>query len=584
MEGAIRHAAARTAIAACVFGAALVVAFSGFLGADWRADVPLPTEESLGRATPLPPTVRADYRLAVWAVGRNAHALARHPWRLFRAEPCHPVEKSLALHHPVIAPALLGIPVELLTGDPVATFNAAVFAQTLLCALALFWLVCDWTRSPAAGIAAGLLYAFHRAQLAHPYHLFTSDNAWLLLGLLFARRLFERGRWRDAVGLGLVSALQSSASLYPLLASAALALPFGVWLLWHYGIRRVPPSRLLLAGALAAAGAAFVFAPYLEIRDASLHERTRVFYAAWERFLPGGPLFPGWLALLLALAGASFPRRRALAGLSGDPRPALAAGALLAAVLATGGNAQAQMEALARGAPPALALPNPFEWLRSALPVLGAVRLPSALALGTLQALCLFAGFGAAAAIGSVPARARRATSAALVALAFLESVRPGPLPPRVAFEPWRVRPPEDAIAFFRAIERSGSEGPLLEVPIQRRNRGYTYNQAPVEHLLSAYHHRRTSGCFGSFIAPEVRRLERVSAALPAPAAVARARSLGFTTIVVHHPPDVPSARAYARRVADGAAAAGLERIAESDAMTAWAIPGAAGREGARAE
>jgi hypothetical protein len=567
------------AVGAVVFAAALATAFLGFWGSDLRESVPVPSSMLPDDAHPkrgMKPVIEADYRLAVWAVGRNAYALLHEPTHLFQAEPCHPTPNALALHHPVIAPAIVAAPADALTGDPVAAFNAAVLLKVAIGFAAMGLLVADWTRSPPAGIVAGLLYAFHPIQVEHPYHLFTSDNAWMLFGLYFARRLFERGRWIDAVGVALSCILQMGASFYPFFAAAITALPLLVWLIWHHGVKNVRLSRALLVLALVGAGALLLFAPYLGHEGAELSDRGRVFYAPWSTFLPGGSNFPGWVGALLAIAAFALGRRRALAGISGDPRAALVIAALLVAAFATGGNHEARVMVLAGGEPPPFVLPNPFAALARVLPVLQSVRLPGELALAVREIACILAGFGAAAFLRWAPVRWATAAAALLIVLSFAETLRPPFLglaaaPPFGAF---RIRPSDASLAFFDTLAQKGNRGPLLELPLDRRNRAYTFRYAPIQQLLTAYHHRRTSGCYVSFIPRQVRELASISKRLPEPEALDRVLELGFTTIVIHQDEQLASGREIAEKlraaalVADGR----LVPIATSATMTAYEL------------
>jgi hypothetical protein len=567
------------AVAALVFAGALTTAFFGFWGSDFRESVPVPSSMLPDDAHPrrrVKPVIEADYRLAVWAVGRNAYALLHQPMRLFQAEPCHPAGNALALHHPVIAPALVAAPAHALTGDPVVAFNAAVLLKIALGFVAMVLLVANWTRSPPAGIVAGLLYGFHAIQVEHPYHLFTSDNAWMLFGLYFARRLFERGRWIDAVGVAISCLLQMGASFYPFFAAAVTAVPLLAWLVWHYGVKNVPLSRALLVLGVVGAGALLLFVPYLGHEGEELSGRGRVFYAPWSTFLPGGENFTGWLGALLIVAAFSLGRRRALAGISGDPRAALVVAALLVATFATGGNYYARVMVLAGGEPPPFVLPNPFAALAQVLPGLGAVRLPGEFALAVREISCVLAGLGAAALFRRVPARWATFAAALLIFAAFAETLRP-PFPGLASAPPFgalRIRPSDASLAFFDALEQQGNRGPLLELPVDRKNRAYTFRHAPMQQLLTAYHHRRTSGCYVSFIPQRVRGLAAISEGLPEPEALDRALELGFTTIVIHHDEHLPSGREIAERfqrsalVGDGR----LVPIATSATMTAYAL------------
>jgi hypothetical protein len=483
----------------------------------------------------------------------------------------------------LISLALVGVPAYLLTGDPVATFNAVVLLKVLLGALAMWLLIFDWTRSSAAGVVAGLLYAFHATQIERPYHLLTSDNAWMLLGLFFARRLFARGRWVDAVGVGAASVLQMSSSFYPFFSSALTALPLLVWLFWHYGWRKLAASRAVLAAAIVGVGAALVFGPYLGQGEELLRPRRMTFYAPWSAFLPGGEHFPGWSGAVLIVAAFALGRRRALAGIGGDPRTALVIAALLVASFATGGNHRAQVGVLTGGEPPLFALPNPFRALAELLPGLENVRGPAEFAFGVRAIACILAGLGAAATLRRLPRPWAPACALALIGVVFAETLWPaapgGPTAAR--FGALRMRPDEGTIRFFEALERAGNRGPLLELPIPQKSRAYTFLEAPAQHLLSAYHHRRTSGCYVSLIPPQVRDLASLSAGLPGPAALEQARSLGFTTVIVHHRAGYrgPNRRLGAvieRRLQDAAARgdSGIERVATSRDLSAYTWAG----------
>jgi hypothetical protein len=567
------------AVAAGVCAAALAVAFGGYWGSNPSATVPIPSDllAAPGSAPGHPkPVIEADYRMAVWAVGRNAHTLLHEPTRLFEAEPCHPTPHALALHHPVIAPALAAIPVAAAFGDPALTFNAALLLKVVIGFAAMVLLVWDWTRSPPAAIVAGLLYGFHAVQVEHPHHLFTSDNAWMLLGLFFARRLFVRGHWSDAVGLTGACLLQMGASFYPFFAAAIAALPLLTWLCWHYGLKSIPASRGIFVVVTLAAGAALLFAPYLSHTTSEFSGRGAIFHAPWSTFLPGGRNGIGWLPALLAIAAFLPSRGRTPDGITGDPRAALVIAALLVAAFATGGNYHARMSVLHGGAPPAFALPNLFAAFSGWLPGLENVRLPREFALASRSLVCVLAGLGTAGLLQRLPDRFARIAGPLLIVAAFLQtpglpSAMRGEAPRFAALE---IRPSDEALAFFDALAESGNDGPLLELPIDRRNRGYTFRDAPEQQLLSAYHHRRTSGCYFSFIPLQVRGLAPLAAELPDPAALARARDLGFTTVVVHHGPRNAVGRETRQRFQRAVAAGvpGLRAIATSPARSAFAL------------
>ena len=546
-----------------LFAACLASAYSGFLGADWSRDAPRAIRGPMAVdpfLPELPALGRADYRLAVWSLARNARTLASDPLSIFEAEPCHPVRRALALHHPVISPAIVALPFWVATGDPLQTFNLGLLALTLLSALAMLVLVRDWTGSTAAGLAAGVLYAFHTTQLEKPQHFFNTDNAWLLFGLYFGRRLLAGGRWRDGLGFVASCALQAGSSFYPLLGALVLALPMGAYLLWLQG-RPVDPIRLGVVLVLTMAAGGLLLGPYLVLSGDTLSTRANVFYAPWSRFAPGGSLFPGWVCLALLLVGVAVPRARAIR-LARDPRPALLIGALLIAWITTGGNVIARMTAFQEGIAAPFALPNLFAWIRSVLPGAEAVRLPSALGPGVVQIAVILAGFGAAALLRGVPERARAGCGAALVAICVLDTLRPAwlGLEPPVHFGRVALRPPDATLAFHAELERVGARGPFYEIPLDRRDKGYSLVRSPLEQLLTAYHGQRTSGCYTSFLPAPVRELAKFGD-LADPTVRSALRERGFETVVVHHPAGHPGLRRFARRVADQARGSGGELV-----------------------
>jgi hypothetical protein len=510
--------------------------------------------------------------MTVWAMSRNARALLRSPGDIFDAEPCYPRDNSLTVYHPLIALGVLAIPGQLTVGDPIVAFNLALFLKVLIAAIAMYVLVADWTRLPAAGIVAGLLYAFAPIQLDKPFHVHHADNAWLLFAIFFARRLFERGRWIDALGLGASAALQAGSSFYPALTAAAIGAPFGVWLLWQSRgkPRRVLP--LLVAAGIALAGAGFALLPYLDSAGAS-GEPVRHFFVAWSSFLPGRARFAGWTCVLLALAAFALGRDRALAGMRSDPRAALVIAALFTALLAAGGNQ--------RATDPAIELPNLYAAFEAILPGLSAVRVVKDLALGVHQVLCILAGIGAAALLRTTPQKSLPWAAAFLIALAFVETTRPAFIgrDPRPRFHGLALRPADETLVFFRGLDELGNEGPLLEVPIRLvGTRGKLEPNWKADlarnQFLTAYHHRRTSSCYGAHQIANAAALDQWSRQLLEPGGFEAARRIGFTTVVVHHPPGRPFAEKYAqqiRRLALGSEG-GLVPLLTSDSLTAYAL------------
>lgn len=563
-----------TLAAVVLFALGVVVAYGPLFRGDLR-DTVLATrifdaaEQERGRNAAWLHTTRADTMFAAWLVGRHAHTLVTRPLHLLDTEHCAPARRTIALAEPMLTLGLLAVPARLMSGDPILAYNAAVLSVPLLGALAMFLLVADWTRVPAAGMAAGLLYAFHPILLRDVTHPFIYDLSWTLFALFFARRLLAWGRWRDAAGLSAACALQLGASFYPFLAAVFLTPPLAVWLLRVYGLRAVRPAQLALVAVALGATAWLVFAPYLELRSATeLLRRPAQSFASWVSYLPSGPRFPGWIALALVVPGLLLGRRRVFGASGADPRVALVVGGLLVALAAAGGNHNARLVARLAGEAPPLPLPDPYAMLAALLPGLDSVRGVLNLSTGVHAVVALFAGLGAAALLRLAPARHRLPVGIVLVAGVAVATLRPAWLgfAPRLEFDPVRIRPPEEALAFYERLAALGNEGPLFEVPVTRRA-----GEVAVEPLLlSAWHGRRTSACFGSYEPPELDEVAAAARDLPAPESFERIRALGFTTLVLHDRGHSPL-REGLERAARGDDAQ-LRRLADNGRLAAWAL------------
>jgi hypothetical protein len=549
--------------AVAIFGLALVTPFHEVWQHSPREVVPMfpRFEGKLTRARNFWRWIgETETRFVAWQVGRNARTLVARPADLFNTEQCHPTRNMLVLGEPMIALGVVGMPFAMLVDDPLVIYNLVLVCVIFLSAMAMYLLVKEWTGLPAAGLVAGLLYAFHPDKIGDINHYYIHDTLWTVLALLFARRLFARGWWRDGLGLGLSCAMQMGGSFYPLLSAVVLAVPLSLWLIRGYGVRHLRVGPCALAALLMALGALAVFGPYLETHAAGLlADRTQEsVFAVWEGLLPGGARFPGWLAIALALAAFARGRKRALAGIDGDPRWALAAGVVLISLMAVSNSSS-------RVAPPVYAA------LSSLVPGLDSVRRPNEILSGLYVCVSILAGLGCASVLRSIPARFVAVATAALVLGAYVATLRPASLglESRVVYRAMKVRPPQAEIDFFRVLEEHGNSGPLLETP-----KG-AFSVEADRVLLSGYHRRRTSSCVNA-LQPEAAEIEQLIQQLPGREALVRLRELGFTTVVSHHGPLLRGRPARAGELAKAAEGpdARLRRIHGIETMTAYEIVG----------
>ncbi|MEO1936800.1 MAG: hypothetical protein ABGX04_18650 [Myxococcales bacterium] len=467
-----------------------------------------------------------DVTFEAWLTARNARTIATAPHQLFDTPHCAPADKTLTLGVPMVTMGLLAVPVAFFTENPALAYNFSTFLLLTLSALAMYLLVRDWTGVAAAGVIAGLLYAFNPIRLGiYITHPSVWDSGWLVFGIFFSRRLFAYGRWRDAIGLALVCSLQVGASFYPLLAATLMSPAFVIWLVYRYGFRKVRWIQLAFVAAIIGGVAVLLLGPYLDTREAGeIGGRTEFFFVRWSDFLPGRHLFLGWAAMIFGLIGILAPRKQVFQRLGGDPRWALLAGALVTIAVAAGPFNNQLLGLVWPSAP--FQIPDLYEMLAALVPGLDSIRVVFRLSVAMLISVCVFAGIGAAWLIVRFGKYAAHA-GAVMVVLAML-SVVPEPSPRGTVL----VRADPQEVQFFQQLEAMGNRGPILEVPLMT---GIARSlMAPSRILLTAYHHRRISTCFGSFRAPARKVLGELVEALPEPSAVDGLRDLGFTTLLIN--------------------------------------------------
>jgi hypothetical protein len=252
----------------------------------------------------------------------------------------------------------------------------------------------------------------------------------------------------------------------------------------------------------------------------------------------------------------------------GDPRAALAIGALLVAFVAAGPDTAARLRGSGLGVPRF----DPYAALAAFVPGLDTIRGVMRLATGVHLAACILAGAGAAVLLRLAGGRARLLAPALVLAAAAACFG----LPPWVGRGyHWRlehVRPSAERVAFFEQLALMGNRGPLLELPLDGE-RGRSISLGAARILLSAWHGRATSACFGSFASPRRRELAARIAGLPGRESVDALRELGFTTLLLHHPQRssaLPLLEEFVR--AARAASPALLELQRTDALSAFAL------------
>lgn len=513
-----------------------------------------------------------DQQFVAWLVARNARTLWTEPLNAFDAEPCFPVERSLALGEPALSLGVQGMPAYLLTREPIAIYNLVLMTLPLISGLGLYWILLRWTGVPAAALVGALNFAFHPLRMYDPVHFYVYDTVWTLLALFFAQRLFAHRRWRDVVGFCFVTSMQMAGSLYPLMTAALFGVPFLIWLIREYGLREQRVAQGLFVLAFLGAMLAFLFGPYIGTIGGEEAGPAKIqAFRALGLLLPGNGGFPGWLPLLLLIAAFALPARFGLAPLGRDPRWAL----LIAMLLCHGlsfGSIEGDYAVGRIWKEDDFWPPNAYLALARFVPGLAVPRAPGAMFDCSMGVVALLIGVGAAALIRRAPVRFRGLIAVSLVAIFFAEAARPSFLGPArtIKYSPFPMRPPQAVLDLYAELEARGNTGPLLQVPATPRQP----RREAFATLLSAYHERRTGQCYNSLHTPEVEHVRSVGKGLPSLESIEGLKEIGFTTLVVVYP--LHDLKSPARRRAFEALAqepnAPIHELARIENMTAYAL------------
>jgi hypothetical protein len=307
-----------------------------------------------------------DPFLNLWILGWGMQAWLGDPagifnGRVFDANIFHPSAGTLTFSDHLLLQALVVSPLYAASGSVTLCYNVLLIGSIALSGLAMHALARSVTGSGGAALVAGLAWACWPYRTAHLLHLQLQSLYFLPLAWLALHRVAAARRWRDAVALGGLAALQAISSVYygvmSAIAIGAGALALG-WTTGQWRGRRYW-LRIAAAGAVGALLIAPLVWPYWITQQregfgrnlfeavqnsATLQSYTQVphenlVYAANGVMVPRAPapgerdrrnnehqMFPGLVLVALGVFGA-------ITGWRTDARPA----AVTAMAVATAG-------------------------------------------------------------------------------------------------------------------------------------------------------------------------------------------------------------------------------------------------------
>ncbi len=209
-------------------------------------------------------------------------ALGRGPLSWYDSYYFAPLPRAIVFNENHFGLSLLFAPFYLLSGEPLWAYNLTLLVSLGLSAFFTYLLVRRLTGSGAAGVLAGVAFAFSPYVLFEVGRIQLVATQWIPACFLCLHRAIEEQRPRDVAALWACILLQIGTCLYYAMFLIPLLTLVGVVLLY----RRRPPRRLYVklavGGAVAAVVALGMVYPYFAVREAFDLERSLPFAAGYD--------------------------------------------------------------------------------------------------------------------------------------------------------------------------------------------------------------------------------------------------------------------------------------------------------------
>lgn len=509
-----------------------------------------------------------DTLLVTWILAWDTRTIFTNPLHLFDGNIFYPFPDSLAFSEAMVGSVPISAPVIWLTGNPLLAHNVVLLASFFLCCLGTYLLVRYLTNSTAAGLLAGVVFAFAPYKFDQIAHLPFLTAQWMPFALLFLHRGLSRRRWRDFLAFSACLALQALSSFYYAfffsLAIALFVVYFG--LLKRREIGADVALKFVVAGALAAALVLPFSLPYFRAQalysfSRSLDE-TKDLSATFQDYFAAPPsnllyghitapltsrskwpvehfLFPGLLAPLLALAGVvrilGFPAGSSGASVSTEVMPIDRRFGLHIEISAMESQAYYLLLAILAfvlSLGPTLRLfgkdtgvPLPYAFLYDFVPGFTALRVPTRFDVLVMLALSVLAGYGLARILRSLArsgiARVFRTVCAAAAVGIVVAEYASIPLP-------------------IVPVDTGGSV-PFVYQWLAKREPAAVVAELPSDEVqdfryeyFSTYHWHPILNGQSGFVPPGYAEVSARINAFPGSAAIEDLRALGVRYVVVH--------------------------------------------------
>ncbi len=455
----------------------------------------------------------------IWVLAWNVHKLSTGLGGLWDANIFYPHHGTLLYADSLLGLSLLASPLLALGIPLVPAYNILFLMSFFLAALGMYSLVAHLTKSKAAAVLAGLIFAFFPYRFAHISHLELLYMAWMPLCFLFLHKFFERPSYRRLFIAGFFFVLQAASCAYYGVYLALFAGLFVLFFAWRTGLL-VKGSFWWKAGLLAISIliALFpIFYPYIKVHKQMLfvrslgaveHYSARLrdylavppWNAVWGRLMgsPGAQewqLYPGMIPVFLA--AALFVLRPRNKKTDADEIPKQSGlfttyslqfywlTALLAFLLSFGPVIPIFNK---------IVLPGPYGLLYNWVPGFKGLRVPSRLSVMMMLALAVLSGLAAARWMNRMRSWWGKAVVPLVLGGLLLTDFLSVPIPLARLESPGRIP------AIYSVVRDLPKGASLIELPIPQR--GQAKSREALYMYFSAYHWKRLVNGYSGYIPP----------------------------------------------------------------------------------
>ena len=276
------------------------------------------------------PSDIGDPSYTIWVINWEMKQAGHGFGQFFNGDNFYPHKGTLLYADYIPGLTLLAAPIVLLTGSLIGSYNILFLVSFVLCAWAMYRLVFYLTRDRSAAFIAGLIFAFFNYRFAHLSHLEILFFGWMPLFFLSLFKWIDRPAFRHILGAGAFFVLQTWCCAYYGAYFAPFAALAAVYLAVKTGAFLRPGfwKSVLGLGLVTLPFLAAFYLPFVLVHNRMFFSRGMdeiLRYSAqlqfftsitrgtlfWGFLLPSQEssewiLYPGFVAVLLALAGGVF--------------------------------------------------------------------------------------------------------------------------------------------------------------------------------------------------------------------------------------------------------------------------------------